>query len=130
MIVEDKVEARFGRIRMCVIKNAEDQTLLKAIQSMVSVGSIIRNDQHKSYSLIKEHYYEHKPVAKVVHKLGEDNTPLVQKVASLFKRWLLGTHQGGMEPLYIPSYLYEYTFRFNRLKSKSRDKLLFDRKSN
>ena len=51
--------------------------------------------------------------------------PRVHRVASLLKRWLLGTHQGGVARYYLPYYLDEFTFRFNRRKSKSRGKLFF-----
>ena len=51
--------------------------------------------------------------------------PRVHQVASLLKRWLLGTHQGAVARQHLPYYLDEFTFRFNRRKSKSRGKLFF-----
>jgi hypothetical protein len=39
--------------------------------------------------------------------------PRVHRVASLVKRWLLGTQQGGVAYYYVPYYLDEFTFRFN-----------------
>ena len=45
-------------------------------------------------------------------------------MASLLKRWLLGTHQGRVERPHLPYYLDEFTFRFNRRTSRSRG-LLF-----
>ncbi|MGA3026403.1 MAG: transposase [Bryobacteraceae bacterium] len=47
------------------------------------------------------------------------------RVASLLKRWLLGTHQDAVAPWQLPYYLDEFTFRFNRRTSKSRGKLFF-----
>ncbi len=44
----------------------------------------------------------------------------MHRVASLLKRWLLGTHQGAVESTHLPSYLDEFTFRFNRRRSRSR----------
>ena len=44
-------------------------------------------------------------------------------VASLLKRWLLGTHQGAVSREHLDYYLDEFTFRFNRRKSRSRGKL-------
>jgi hypothetical protein len=41
-------------------------------------------------------------------------------VASLVKRWLLGTHQGSVEEAHLPDYLDEFVFRFNRRRSRSR----------
>lgn len=52
--------------------------------------------------------------------------PGVHRVASLLKRWLLGTHQGAVDTAYLQAYLEEFTFRFNRRTSKNRG-LLFRR---
>ena len=54
---------------------------------------------------------------------GEDPgklLPGVHRVASLAKRWLLGTHQGSVEDKHLQSYLNEFCFRFNRRRSRSR----------
>ena len=44
----------------------------------------------------------------------------MHRVASLAKRWLLGTHQGSVDEAHLPSYLDEFVFRFNRRRSRSR----------
>jgi hypothetical protein len=44
----------------------------------------------------------------------------VHRVASLAKRWLMGTHQGSVDPAHLPGYLDEFVFRFNRRRSASR----------
>jgi hypothetical protein len=46
--------------------------------------------------------------------------PAVHRVASLAKRWLLGTHQGSVDEAHLPAYLDEFVFRFNRRRSRSR----------
>jgi ISXO2-like transposase domain/Sigma-70 region 2 len=46
--------------------------------------------------------------------------PAVHRVASLAKRWLLGTHQGSVDEAHLQSYLDEFVFRFNRRRSRSR----------
>jgi hypothetical protein len=46
--------------------------------------------------------------------------PGVHRVASLLKRWILGTHQGAVSPEHLQGYLEEFTFRFNRRTSQSR----------
>ena|SRR5665648_10442 len=45
--------------------------------------------------------------------------PGVHRVASLLKRWLLGTHQRSVLSNHLQSYLEEFTFRFNRRTSRS-----------
>ena len=52
--------------------------------------------------------------------------PRVHLVISLLKRWLTGKHQGGIQNRHLDYYLDEFTFRFNRRKSKARG-LLFHR---
>jgi ISXO2 transposase-like protein len=52
--------------------------------------------------------------------------PRVHKVASLLKRWLIDTHQGGIQHQHLDYYLDEFTFRFNRRRSQARG-LLFHR---
>jgi hypothetical protein len=49
----------------------------------------------------------------------------VHRVTSLLKRWLLGTHQGGVASTHLQDYLDEFTFRFNRRTSRARGLLFF-----
>lgn len=51
--------------------------------------------------------------------------PAVHQVASLVKRWLAGTMHDGQADTHLAYYLDEYTFRFNRRKSRSRGMLWF-----
>jgi hypothetical protein len=51
--------------------------------------------------------------------------PRVHRVASLLKRWLLGTHQGAVRPQQLDSYLDEFSFRFNRRGSNHRGLLFY-----
>ena len=51
--------------------------------------------------------------------------PGVHRIASLAKRWLLGTHQGAVDSAHLPSYLDEFVFRFNRRRSRSRGMLFY-----
>lgn len=51
--------------------------------------------------------------------------PAVHRVASLVKRWLLGTHHGAVQPDQLDYYLDEFVFRFNRRSSRSRGMLFY-----
>ncbi len=51
--------------------------------------------------------------------------PAVHRVASLLKRWLLGTHQGAAGAEHLDAYLNEFTFRFNRRASRRRGLLFY-----
>lgn len=120
--VEDK-ETSIGRIRITVIPNASHQSLAIAIGLMVEPWSTIRTDGWSGYSGIEKKGYRHNIIERHPTIPGDDPTPLVHRIASLLKRWLLGTHQGGVRPSHLPSYLDEYVFRFNRRTSGSRGKL-------
>ena len=49
----------------------------------------------------------------------------VHRIASLLKRWLMGTHHGAVQPKHLDAYLDEYVFRFNRRTSRSRGMLFY-----
>ncbi len=49
----------------------------------------------------------------------------VHRVASLVKRWTLGTHHGSVQPGHLDAYLDEFVFRFNRRTSGSRGMLFY-----
>lgn len=49
----------------------------------------------------------------------------VHRVASLIKRWILGTHHGSVQPEHLDAYLDEFVFRFNRRTSNSRGLLFY-----
>ena len=52
--------------------------------------------------------------------------PGVHRVFSLAERWLLGTHQGGVQAGHLQEYLDEFVFRWNRRHAANRG-LLFMR---
>ena len=123
--VEDKGEAGFGRVRIEIISDATAISLRKAIKKMVEPGSTIRTDEWKGYTPAALEGYQHTIMEKQSLEPGEDPTPLVHRIASLLKRWLLGTHQGGVRPAHIRAYLDEFIFRFNRRTSGTRGKLFY-----
>ncbi len=122
--VEDK-DSGIGRIRLQHISSASHISIDKAISQMVEPGSIIRTDGWKGYLNLERKGYTHVVVKHSEGKLGEDPTALVHRIASLLKRWLLGTHQGGHQFSHLHYYLDEFTFRFNRRTSRSRGKLFY-----
>jgi transposase-like protein len=123
--VEDNGKKGFGRIRIEIIPDASAASLKVAIKKMVEPGSTIRTEQWKGYTASALEGYEHVVMKRQSLEPGEDPTPLVHRIASFLKRWLLGTHHGRVAEKRLSSYLDEFVFRFNRRKSKSRGKLFF-----
>jgi transposase-like protein len=119
-----------GRVRMQVIPNCEEPTLSTFIQSHIEPGSTIYTDKLASYNTLDKKGYKHilqeKNVTndEVTGASTTEVTPNVHIIASLLKRWLLGTHQQYCtQDGHLQDYLEEYTFRFNRRKSGDRGKL-------
>ena len=115
-----------GRIRMRRIPDASSQSLLPFVTSAIEPGSTVITDGWEGYEGLKEHGYKHRP--KVIRGSGKSASallPRVHRVASLLKRWLLGTHQGAVSREQLDHYLDEFTFRFNRRTSRFRGKLFY-----
>lgn len=115
-----------GRIRMRMIPDASADSLHSFVQDYIQPGSTLHTDGWPSYAgLEKKGYQREITVLRGRRKEASTLMPRVHRVASLLKRWLLGTHQGAVAAEHLPYYLDEFTFRFNRRKSKSRGKLFF-----
>lgn len=114
-----------GRIRLKHIVDASASSIETAIEEMILQGSTIHTDAWPSYNGLTKKGYNHR-VIRDGGTLGNNLLPLCHTVSSLLKRWLLGTHQGGIKLSHLAYYLDEYTFRFNRRTSTYRG-LLFHR---
>ena len=115
---------QIGRIRLQRIADASANSLGKAVQEMVAPGSIVRTDDWSGYRGVDMLGYTHVVIRQDAF-LGENLLPLANRVISLLKRWLLGTHQGAVQASHLDYYLDEFTFRFNRRTSRSRGKLFY-----
>lgn len=114
-----------GRIRLQVIPDATAFTLETALADLVEQGSNVVTDGWAGYSRLHICGYKH-TVSRHPANVGEQLLPHVDRVASLLKRWILGTHQGAIGHHRLQSYLDEFVFRFNRRRADSRG-LLFHR---
>lgn len=118
---------RVGRIRLRRVPDASAGSLVPFLQEVVEPGSIIHTDGWEGYAALPRHGYKH-VVTVLRHRARGDAhvlMPHVHRVASLLKRWLLGTHQGAVYEGHLDYYLDEFTFRFNRRTSKARGLLFY-----
>lgn len=113
-----------GRIRLARVPDASAASLEVAIKQAVALGSTVRTDDWKGYGGLPALSYQHR-IVRAEASVGENLLPLANRVASLLKRWLLGTHQGAVRPTHLDYYLDEFTFRFNRRTSRSRGLLFY-----
>jgi transposase-like protein len=115
-----------GRIRMRRIADASAASLLSFVQDSIAPGSVVHTDAWLGYESLGWRDYRHWTTSvKNAEKSPSSLLPRVHRVISLLKRWLLGTHQGAVRFEHLDYYLDEFTFRFNRRRSRSRGKLFF-----
>jgi len=116
----------FGRLRLQRIPDVSNESLVGFICREIKPGSIVRTDGWSGYEGIENHgYIRNKIVLSNSGDPAHVSLPGVHRIASLLKRWLIGTHQGAVSKKHLDYYLDEYTFRFNRRTSKARGLLFY-----
>jgi len=116
----------FGRIRLRRIADDSASCVIPFVQEALEPGAEVRTDGSAAYRSLRELGYEHQRTVM----LGSDVPAHVSmagahRVASLIKRWILGTHHGSVQPEHLDAYLNEFVFRFNRRTSASRGMLFY-----
>jgi len=128
---EFSTKTGLGRVRLQRAHSASTLSLKEFIAAHIEPGSILFSDGATQYVTAVNAL----AAEGLVYKLNQTNQvqspllagellPRVHRVISLFKRQQLGTFQGGISAQHLDPYLDEFTFRFNRRKSRSRG-LLF-----
>jgi len=115
-----------GRIRLKRVADGSADNLQGFIDEVVEPGSRVHTDGWLGYDRVKAHGYRHRITFLSDHlEPASELLPRVHLVVSLLKRWLLGTHQGAVSLEHLDYYLDEFTFRFNRRRSRHRGMLFF-----
>jgi transposase-like protein len=111
--------SRAGRVRFQVVKRFTRPTLIRFVRDYVAPGAVVITDGLPSYALVTRHGFGHEPrVVGSDRRQASRLLPYTNRVISLAKRWLLGTHQGRVSHKHLQPYLEEFAFRFNRRKSR------------
>jgi len=122
----EQVGDTLGRCRMQVIEDTTAPTLRAFLLNHVEPRSVVLTDGFSSYpSACGKDYIHRRELIATSGRQPHELLPGVHRVASLAKRWLLGTHQGGVKPAHLQAYLDEFTFRFNRRHSRARGMLFY-----
>lgn len=116
---------KVGRCRMSIIEDASSASIHPFINENIEKSSTLITDAWSGYNGIEEQGYTRSIYVQKNEGDSENLLPHVHTVASLLKRWLLGTHQGRVEKKHLQAYLDEYVFRFNRRKSAKRGLLFY-----
>ncbi|HPM87832.1 MAG TPA: IS1595 family transposase [Bacteroidales bacterium] len=130
VVATECIGKQIGRVRFMCIDEASSKNLIPFIKDNIAQGSTVITDGWPGYKPLQDNTgYKHE--VKVVFGSGKEAhelLPHVHMVDSLLKRWLNGTHQGKVSPKYskyLPYYLDEFAFRFNRKMSTFRGKLFY-----
>jgi transposase-like protein len=115
----------YGRVRLNRVEDVSGTSLVPFVCAAVEADSEVRTDGWNGYNELSKKGYSHHRIN--ISQSGDPahvSMPGVHTVASLLKRWLLGTHQGSVTAEHLDAYLDEFAFRFNRRHSRQRG-LLF-----
>lgn len=116
----------FGRIRLQRVSDSSAKQLIPFVRAAAEPGATVRTDGSSAYRSLSELGYTHRPRVQLGSATPPHvSMPAVHRIASLLKRWLLGTHQGAVSSKQLDYYLDEFTFRFNRRTSRSRGLLFY-----
>jgi len=122
-----------GRARVVAMDGVAGADIERAVRASVAPGATLHTDGWRGYVPLARKGYRHRadridPAASNRDRAARVQAlfPKVHLVASLLKRWLLGTHQGAVRAKHQQAYCDEFVFRFNRRAAATRS-LLFER---
>jgi len=95
-----------NRIRLRVIPDATQETLVGFIKENVEDGATVITDDWIGYNRLTPEGYR--------HIVSPKELTHVHRAFSNLKTWLKGTHHGRVSKQHLQAYLNEFTFRFNR----------------
>jgi transposase-like protein len=123
--IEHNETHRLGRVRLAVADHPGTSQLVDFATTVIEPGSTIRTDGARTLRRLADLGYTHEFTLGYSAPDKASVLPGVHLVASLLKRWLIGTLHFRVEETHLPYYLDEYTFRFNRRNAKSRGLLFY-----
>lgn len=103
-----------GRLRLRVVASRDAGSLTAFVKENIAKGSIVRTDGWQGYDELPSMGYSHEPLVLAGNpEMVDAHLPMIHRVFSNLKTWLLGTHH-GVGQQHLQAYLNEYVFRFNR----------------
>lgn len=127
VVAAEKKGRAIGRIRLAFIPDTTRESLHGFLRQNLAQGCAVTTDGKPAYRGLEQLGYSHQAIILVQRERDAALRllPRVHRVASLLKRWLIGTHHGSIGEAQLPYYLDEFTFRFNRRTSRTPGKLFY-----
>jgi len=116
---------RLGRVRLEPATRPGSLELVQFAVRTITPGATVRTDGARMMRRLADLGYTHEYATGYNAPDPADILPGVHLVASLLKRWLIGTLHYGISDRHLAYYLDEYTFRFNRRTARSRGLLWY-----
>ena len=108
---------RSGRVRMSVIPDFKQTTMLAFVMQHVAPGSTVYSDGLKSFDGLQtadvRHVARTQPIRSALHRGVPSAAPLADRAIGNLQQWLIGTHH-GVSKAQLQVYLDEFVFRHNR----------------
>lgn len=104
-----------GRVRLTHAPGNHDDALKVVADAEIGEKTDVKTDGNPAYNNKSLGDRTHiRQVQTKAERQENDHLQLMHWTASNLKRWLLGTHHGGVRPKHLQSYLDEFAFRHNR----------------
>jgi hypothetical protein len=123
--VERVGPSKLGRVRFALADAPGSLGLVDFACATVEPGATIRTDGARMLRRLAGLGYVHEYTTVYNSPDKSQELPGVHMVASLLKRWLVGTLHYRVSDKHLEYYLDEYAFRFNRRNSKARGLLFY-----
>jgi transposase-like protein len=123
--VERTQRGRLGRVRLEVAEAPGTLDMVDFASEVVSPGASIHTDGARMFTRLANQGYVHRATSGDKADDLDAVMPGPHLVSSLLKRWAAGTLHYRLSRRYMPYYLVEFTFRFNRRNSRARGTLFY-----
>ena len=106
-----------GRVRMAVIPNFKQPTMIDFVTQHVRPGSTVSTDGLKGFEDVQaagvKHVRRTQPVRSARRRGAASVVPLADRAIGNLQQWLIGTYH-GVSTAQLPVYLDEFVFRHHR----------------
>ena len=123
--VERDERGHLGRVRFELADKPGGLDMIDFACEVVAPGATICTDGARMFTRLADKGYVHRPTPGNTAEDLDAVMPGPHLVSSLLKRWTVGTLHYRVSRQYLPYYLDEFTFRFNRRTSKARGMLFY-----
>jgi len=123
--VERDERGRLGRVRLELADRPGGRDMVEFAATVIAPGALVRTDGAAVFTRLVDKGYLHEATPGNTAVDLDAVMPGPHLVSALLKRWTAGTLHYRLSRQHLPYYLDEFTFRFNRRKSKARGLLFY-----